>query len=97
VVVYKWEVPEVDLEGWDPVEDSWHPSSICSRIFEGNGECNGHICHIIHKGNWFEGCYFTLVMVGHNYFPLESFGWVGIGFPLLRVFVEGYSLFVLSS
>jgi hypothetical protein len=31
VVLYKWEVPEVDLEGWDPTEDSWHPSSICSR------------------------------------------------------------------
>jgi hypothetical protein len=51
----------------------------------------------MHKGNWFEGCYFSLVMVGHYYFPLGGFGWVGIGFPQLGGFVEGGSLLVPGS
>jgi hypothetical protein len=49
------------------------------------------------KGNWFKGCYLSIVMVGHYYFPLEGFGWIGTGFPQLGGFVEGGSLLVPSS
>jgi hypothetical protein len=74
VMVYKQEVLEVDLEGLEPAEDSWDPSSIYSGKFEGNRECNVHILHIMCKGNCFKGFYFSLFMVEQYYFPLGCFG-----------------------
>jgi hypothetical protein len=43
----------------------------------------------VHKGNWFKGCYFSLVKVDHYYFPLGGLGWVGIGCLQLGDFVGG--------
>jgi hypothetical protein len=54
----------------------------------------------VHKGNWFEGFYFSHVKVEYYDFPLGGLVWVGVGCLQLRVFFffgGGGSLLVPSS
>jgi hypothetical protein len=77
-----------ELVVWGVFACSWFFSSVYNQQSEGSGGYNDHIHRIMHKGNWFGGCFF-LGVFGHYYFPWGIFVTIVLVAPCWEVLLLG--------